>query len=132
MITLSVESRAREEAIDITAQVQQAVTGGAFQSGVILCTVPHTTAGIMINERADPDVPRDIFWKLRTLIPQHDGYHHAEGNSDAHLKAALIGSSVMVPLEQGTLRLGTWQGIFFCEFDGPRSRELNITVLPHA
>lgn len=132
MMTMVVTSQTREEAIDVTADVRRLVRDGGFSDGTVCCFVPHTTAGIMINERADPDVPRDLYWKLRDLIPKQDSYHHGEGNSDAHLKTALVGSSVLVPLVNGSLQLGAWQAIFFCEFDGPRQRHLHITVLRHA
>lgn len=129
MTELSIRTADREEMQDITARVQQAVTQSGCQSGHVICFVPHTTAGITINEHADPDVCRDILYKLHKEIPQSDGYHHSEGNADAHLKASLMGSSVQVLVENGRLVLGTWQGIFFCEFDGPRSRKLIIRVI---
>ncbi len=129
MTELSLRTSAREEMQDITARVQQTVTQSGCQSGLVICFVPHTTAGLTINEHADPDVCRDILYKLHKEIPQSDGYHHAEGNADAHLKASLMGSSVQVLVENGRLVLGTWQGIFFCEFDGPRSRKLIIRLI---
>jgi secondary thiamine-phosphate synthase enzyme len=132
MITMSVSTKSRNEFIDITARVQQAVTESRTRSGTVLCFVPHTTAGITINENADPDVRRDILSKLESVFPQNDDYRHAEGNSDAHIKASLIGSSVQVIIEDGRLVLGTWQGIFFCEFDGPRSRQVYLQVTSNA
>jgi len=118
----TVESKIREEIIDVTALVQQAVSENEHDCGLAFCFVPHTTAAITINENADPDVKRDLLYKLQKEIPQADGYHHAEGNSDAHVKASLIGSSELIAFESKRLVLGRWQGIYFCEFDGPRRR----------
>ena len=114
--------------VDVTALVEQAVAESGVTDGSVLCFVPHTTAGIAINENADPSVKRDILYKLAREIPQSDGYHHAEGNSDSHLKAVLVGSSERIIVDQGQMVLGTWQGIFFCEFDGPRNRRLLVKV----
>jgi len=130
METLTVETRDREELIDITHQVQSAVSKSKHQNGMVVCFVPHTTAAITINENADPDVKRDILYKLAREIPQSDNYHHSEGNSDAHIKASLMGFSEQVLFENGRLVLGTWQGIYFCEFDGPRRRRLIVKVIP--
>ena len=116
----SIKTSRRKEFIDITSQIQEIV--GEVSEGVVTVFVPHTTTGITINENADPDVPRDILKKLESLIPQSDNYSHMEGNSDAHIKASLFGSSVSVIVKDGRLLLGTWQSIFFCEFDGPRTR----------
>ncbi|MBT3881396.1 MAG: YjbQ family protein [Candidatus Scalindua sp.] len=116
----SIKTSRRNEFIDITSQIQEIV--GEVSEGVVTVFVPHTTTGITINENADPDVPRDILKKLESLIPQSDNYSHMEGNSDAHIKASLFGSSVSVIVKDGRLLLGTWQSIFFCEFDGPRTR----------
>lgn len=126
MITLAVPTTTREEMIDVTSQVRDALAQSGMTDGVVTCFVPHTTAGITINENADPDVKRDILYKLNKEIPQRDGYHHGEGNSDAHIKASLLGSSVTIIVEGGRLQLGTWQGICFCEFDGPRRRKLFV------
>jgi secondary thiamine-phosphate synthase enzyme len=128
MDTLSVRTSRREEMVDVTGLIKKAVTESGVESGYAICFVPHTTAGITINEAADPDVRRDILYKLSKEIPQNDGFHHAEGNSDAHIKASLMGSSVQVLLENGSLVLGTWQGIYFCDFDGPRNRKLMVKV----
>jgi secondary thiamine-phosphate synthase enzyme len=128
MTELSVKTSRREEMIDVTGLVQQAVRDSGLDSGQVLCFVPHTTAAITINENADPDVTRDILYKLNKEIPQRDGYHHGEGNSDAHIKASLMGASETVLLESGRLVLGRWQGIYFCEFDGPRCRRLIVKV----
>ena len=129
MKELTVISRSREELIDVTSQVQQFVTESGLLSGTVICFVPHTTAAVTINENADPDVKRDLLYKLKKEIPQQDGYHHAEGNSDAHLKSSLFGCSAQLLVEGGRLVLGTWQGIYFCEFDGPRTRKLMIKVM---
>ena len=129
---LTIETHEREELLDITAKVQQVVSKSGIDSGVVQCFVPHTTAGITINENADPDVKRDLLYKLHKEIPQQDGYRHAEGNSDAHLKASLMGFSLQIIVENGGLLLGKWQGIHFCEFDGPRRRDLMVKVTPDA
>ena len=122
----TIKTSKRNEFVDITAQIQEIV--GEVSEGVVTVFVPHTTTGITINENADPDVPRDILKKLEKLIPQRDNYSHMEGNSDAHIKASLFGSSVGVIIQNGQLLLGTWQSIFFCEFDGPRTRMFYIQV----
>ncbi len=120
----TIQTSRRNEFIDITAQIQDLV--GEVSEGVATVFVPHTTTGITINENADPAVPRDILKKLEELIPQQDNYSHMEGNSDAHIKASLLGSSVRVIIKDGQLLLGTWQAIFFCEFDGPRTRKFYV------
>lgn len=123
--TLKVRSREREELVEFTDEVQQTLTASGQQEGVVVLYVQHTTAGLTVNENADPDVPRDMLHLLRTLIPQHGmGFRHGEENSDAHIKATLVGSSVTVPFSQGKLLLGRWQGIFLCEFDGGRERQV--------
>ncbi len=132
MEKLSVKSGERNVFIDITARIQQVITESKTKSGTVICFVPHTTAAITINENADPDVCRDLLDKLEREIPQDEGYQHAEGNSDAHLKASLFGFSETILIEDGRLVLGTWQGIYFCEFDGPRSRHLLVKVIPDA
>jgi len=126
---LSIRSRARTEMIDISAEVQRALE--QEKSGASVCTVfvPHTTAAVTINENADPSVRADILAELNKVIPFDDGYTHSEGNSAAHVKASLVGSSVSVPVENDRLCLGTWQGIYFCEFDGPRQRQAWIQTL---
>ena len=126
--TLSIRSTIRCQLIDITGQVANAVRASGVSDGVATLFVAHTTAGITINENADPDVTRDILDKLARLFPQQDGQHHAEGNSDAHLKSSFMGPSLQVIVQKGSLLLGTWQGIYFCEFDGPRSRRCHVQV----
>ncbi len=132
MYEFEVATHEREEMIDVTGRVQEAVDKAGVKSGMAICFVPHTTAAVTINENADPDVVRDLLYKLKKEIPQSDGYHHAEGNSDAHLKTSLVGSSEQVLIENGRLVLGTWQGIYFCEFDGPRRRHFIVRVVPFA
>ena len=124
--TLSINTRGRSEMIDITPKVEEELKRSGLKDGVCFLFVPHTTAGITINESADPSVATDIQAMLNKLIPWEGSYRHLEGNSAAHIKSSLIGNSVMVFVESGHLKLGTWQGIFFCEFDGPRSRKLHI------
>ncbi len=127
--TLKVRSREREELVEITDDVQQKLTGSGEQEGVVVLYVQHTTAGLTVNENADPDVPRDMLHAFRTLIPQHGmGFRHGEENSDAHIKATLVGSSVTIPFAEGKLLLGRWQGIFLCEFDGGRERQVIMMV----
>lgn len=129
MKELTVRTNQREELLDITARLQDLVSESGVSSGTLHVFVPHTTAAVTINENADPDVKRDILYKLNREIPQQDGYHHGEGNSDAHLKASLFGQSELIMIEQGRLLLGTWQGIYFCEFDGPRTRKVFVRVI---
>ena len=128
MQTLTLRTAQREELTDVTSLIEGVVRDSGVISGVVICFVPHTTAGITINEAADPDVRRDIIYKLSKEIPVQDGYHHAEGNSDAHIKASLMGTSLQVLIENRRLVLGRWQGIYFCEFDGPRTRQLIVKV----
>ena len=129
MQIVSVRTQRRNELIDVTEDVRASVAASGVISGVALVFVPHTTAGVTINENADPDVIHDILLTLEELLPQaRRGYRHGEGNSDAHVKSSLVGSSVSVLVDQGRLQLGTWQGIYFCEFDGPRHRKLLVEV----
>ncbi len=129
MDTFSVRTGSRSDMVDITRKVAGVVEDSGATSGVCVVYVPHTTAGVTINEAADPDVARDIISALDKLVPWRDNYAHAEGNSAAHLKASLIGSSLSVPFENGRLQLGTWQGVFFCEYDGPRNRNVHVSVV---
>ena len=130
MYTITVRSHAREELVEFTDQVQQKLSGLKTTEGVCVLYVQHTTAGLTINENADPDVPRDMLHALRTLIPQHGmGFRHGEENSDAHIKTSLVGTSLTIPFSQGKLLLGRWQGIFLCEFDGGRERQVIMKIL---
>ncbi len=129
MITLEVESRQRTELIEVTAEVRRAVRASGIPEGMALLFVPHTTAAVTINENADPDVVHDMVMGLDRLVPFDGGYRHAEGNSAAHIKSTLVGCSLQVPVTGGDLSLGTWQGVYFCEFDGPRRRTLQVKVL---
>ena len=124
METFLVKTSQRIEMLDITRQIQKAVADSKVRNGICCVFVPHTTAAVTINENADPNVPRDIIMKLGKIIPFDDNYRHTEGNSDAHIKASLLGSSETIILEDGRLALGTWQSVFFCEFDGPRNRSV--------
>jgi len=127
--TLSVKTHRRNEMIDITAKIAAAVAKSGVDVGTAIVFCPHTTAGITINENADPDVPHDILLTLEELIPHHrNGYRHNEGNSDAHVKSSLVGASETICIENEKLVLGTWQAIFFCEFDGPRSRKVHLRI----
>ncbi len=126
MTNISLRTHKRCELIDITGKVQEVVNGCGAQNGAIMVFVPHTTAGITINENADPSVVEDLLDSLGRLVPENGKYRHSEGNSDAHCKASLMGSSVLAPVKNGELVLGRWQGIYFCEFDGPRSRQFQV------
>ena len=125
-VTISVRTDSRIQMVDITASVQGEVSKAGVSDGICVVYVPHTTAGITINEGADPAVCQDIIAKLNELVPPNAGYRHMEGNADSHIKASLMGSSVTLLVENGRLVLGTWQKIFFCEFDGPRSRKVYV------
>ena len=127
-ISISVKTGSRVEMLDITSYVQKEISKSGVKDGVCTLYVPHTTAGITINEGADPSVCTDILTKLNELVPPNAGYHHMEGNADSHIKASLIGNSVSVMVENGRLILGTWQKIFFSEFDGPRSRRVFLKI----
>ena len=122
--TIGIKTGDRSEMIDITSKVEEELRRSGLKDGVCFLYVPHTTAGITINESADPSVVVDIQTTLDKLVPWEAAYRHREGNSAAHIKSSLVGNSAMVLAESGHLKLGTWQGIFFCEFDGPRSRKL--------
>jgi secondary thiamine-phosphate synthase enzyme len=127
---INVRSRSRIEFIDITGMVQEVVDAAGVTTGICFLYVPHTTAGITINEGADPSVQRDIQHSLSRLIPHELNYSHREGNADAHIKSTLVGTSVQVIIDEGKLLLGTWQSIFFCDFDGPRHRRIAVTFIP--
>lgn len=129
MKEISLQTHSRFEMIDVTAAVQKTVREEKIDSGICLVYTPHTTAAITINENADPDVPRDILAALDRAVPLSANYRHAEGNSAAHVKSSLVGASELVIIENGHLVLGTWQSIFFCEFDGPRTRKVIVKVI---
>jgi len=126
--SFSLPTRAHNELVDITSMVQKEVSSCNIEQGICLVYVPHTTAGVTINENADPSVKSDIINALRTIVPDSLPYKHMEGNSPGHIKASMMGSSVSVAIRNGKLVLGTWQGIFFAEFDGPRNRTVQLTV----
>ena len=127
-IRLNVKTTAHTQMLDVTAQIQKAVTDSGVRDGICTVFVPHTTAAVTINENADPDVVRDFTTEINKIVPWEDGYHHMEGNSAAHLKSSMIGFSEQVIIEDGRLVLGVWQGIYFCEYDGPRSRKLMVKI----
>lgn len=129
MDSIEIRTRSRAEAVDITGQVQEAVSRSGVSEGVVFVFSAHTTAGMTVNEHADPDVMEDVLRALDGLAPRRGPYAHAEGNSDAHIKASLMGNSVSLPVEAGRVALGTWQGVFFCEFDGPRRRRALVEVV---
>lgn len=129
MNTIEIRTKARQEFVDLTAEVGRIVAASGVVSGICVVTVPHTTAGLIVNENADPDVRADMDMVLRKIVPDALPYAHGEGNSPAHVKAALTGSSTTLIVEAGRLRLGTWQGLYFCEFDGPRARQAWVQVL---
>jgi secondary thiamine-phosphate synthase enzyme len=126
---LSVKTNAKTELIDITSKVQSIVRQSAITDGICMLYVPHTTAAVTINESADPNVKDDIMMILNQFVPWEANYRHSEGNSPAHVKATLVGPSELIGIENRELVLGTWQGIFFCEFDGPRNRKLHIRLI---
>jgi len=129
MDTLSVRTTSRVEFVEITGQVRRWLAEQGAASGVLTLYVPHTTAAVTINEHADPDVIRDLTMELNKVIPFDDNYRHLEGNAAAHIKSSLVGASVQVIVEGGDLVLGTWQGIFFAEFDGPRTRKVHLQLV---
>ncbi len=129
MTVLTVRTRRRVEFVDVTGMVETVVRESGCQCGACLAYVPHTTAAVTINENADPSVRRDIQATLDRLVPEQGDYRHSEGNADAHVKATLVGASQLIPIEEGRLALGTWQGVYFCEFDGPRTRRLVVQLV---
>lgn len=128
MKVIEVRTPAKEALVDISGRVMEEISSSGIQVGICAVYVPHTTAGVTINENADPSVKEDILMTLRKIVPDSLPYSHSEGNSPAHVKASLVGSSVHILVDKGQLSLGTWQGIFFCEFDGPRNRRAYIKV----
>lgn len=128
MVTFTVSTKSHEELVDITVQVARAVSDSGMEDGICLVYTPHTTAAITINENADPSVRSDMVRGLRSLKMEAVSFEHMEGNSPAHVKSSLVGCSESIPVVGGKLALGTWQGVFFCEFDGPRTRKILVTV----
>jgi len=128
-MVLTVNTRSQTELVDITAEVGRMVAKSGVRQGLCMVYVPHTTAGVTINESADPSVRADLLMVLNQMVPWKADYRHMEGNSPAHVKSTLVGTSQTVAIENGTLVLGTWQGIFFCEFDGPRQRSVHLRIL---
>ncbi|MDF2907093.1 MAG: hypothetical protein K0R34_2414 [Herbinix sp.] len=127
--TFGVKSGQHTAMIDITREVKNLVRESGVQNGICVVYVPHTTAGITINENADPDVIRDFLMEINKIIPLSDGYHHSEGNSAAHIKSSMMGFSQTIIIEDGRLLMGTWQGIYFMEFDGPRIRKIHVKII---
>ena len=130
MTRVEIISRHQVEMIDVTREVRRAISASGLKEGLALVFVPHTTAAVTINENADPDVVRDMVMELGRIVPFEDNYRHGEGNSAAHIKASLIGASETLIVADGEPVLGTWQGVYFCEFDGPRHRQMVIRVIP--
>ncbi len=126
---ITIKTNTRAQILDITAQVQKVVSESGITEGLCCVFIPHTTAGVTINENADPSVKQDIIMELNKVIPFDDNYSHLEGNSAAHIKASIIGPSVNIPVKNNNLLLGTWQGICFCEFDGPRTRKYYVKII---
>ena len=129
MDEISVKTSSHTQFIDITSKVSEVLQKTGIKDGICTVFTPHTTAGITINENADPDVPRDIIREMEKVVPLNDGYAHIEGNSAAHIKSSLFGCSETVIIRNGTLMLGTWQSVFFCEFDGPRNRKVWVEII---
>lgn len=130
LVTEPVKTSQRSEIVDVTAAVKRIVRQHHMRDGMAIVYVPHTTAAVTINENYDPDVKHDLLKKLDTLVPKHESYYqHGEGNSDSHVKTAMVGNSATVLIEHGELVLGQWQGIYFCEFDGPREREMFVKLV---
>lgn len=127
---ITVKTGSRTEMVDITVRIQEAVSASGITDGLCMIYVPHTTAAVTINESADPSVKRDILMILNQVVPWQADYRHLEGNSPAHVKSSLIGASETIIIKDGSPVLGTWQGIFFCEFDGPRTRKVHIQLMP--
>lgn len=129
MQTFKVQTHKRAEFIDVTDTVRRAAAESGVAEGICCVYAPHTTAGVTINESADPAVQADILRKLEEIVPRDDRYRHSEGNSDSHIKAGMMGAGATIPIESGRLALGTWQAIYFCEFDGPRTRSLLVQII---
>lgn len=129
MNAIEINTTKRQEFVDITPRVEKIVNDSKVKDGLCVIFCPHTTAGLTINENADPSVKKDILNHLEKLVPQDKNYSHSEGNSDAHIKSSLLGSSLNILIENNSLVLGTWQGVYFCEFDGPRQRNIYINII---
>ena len=129
MEKINVSTGKRIEFVEITSKVEEVVRRSGIENGICFIYVPHTTCGLTINENADPSVKKDIINKLEELVPENDRYSHLEGNADAHIKSSIVGHSLVVFIENGNLQLGTWQGIFLCEFDGPRRRQVWLKII---
>lgn len=129
LIKLNVKTSQHTQMLDITAQVKEAVKESGVKDGICMVFIPHTTAAVTINENADPDVVRDFTMEINKIVPWEDNYRHMEGNSAAHLKSSMIGFSEQIIIDNGKLVLGTWQGIYFCEFDGPRYRTAYVKII---
>ena len=127
---VDIKTSSRVEFQDITRKVRDIISSSGVKSGICYVFVPHTTAGIVVNEHADPSVVEDIVAQLDKMVPQHGNYRHLEGNSPAHIKASMLGDSETLFIDDGQVVLGTWQGIFFCEFDGPRNRHVMVKIIP--
>ncbi len=126
---INIKTNKKEQFVDISREIEKAVEESGCKNGICTVFIPHTTAGITINENADPDVVRDMLMELDKIVPYSDGYRHMEGNSAAHIKASMMGFSQNIIIQGGKLLLGTWQGVYFCEFDGPRSRQAVIKLI---
>jgi len=129
MQRITIRTRARQELVDITGEIEEAIRKTGFKNGLVNIFTPHTTAAVIVNENYDPSVARDILHTLEKIVPSSGKYTHLEGNAHAHIKSSIIGSSRLIPVQDGKLQLGTWQGVFFCEFDGPRTRQVWISFL---
>ena len=130
MYRINIKTDSRVDFQDITSKVRELVASSGIESGVCYVLVPHTTAGVTVNEHADPSVVEDIAAQLEVMVPRHSNYRHMEGNAPAHIKASLVGNSEVLLVDGGKLLLGTWQGVFFCEFDGPRNRTVLVKIIP--
>ena len=126
---ISLRTQKRAQWVDITGEARRIIADSKVRKGICVVASLHTTGGVTVNENADPDVERDFFYALEKLVPQSPAFRHAEGNSDSHVKSSLVGLSVQVPVTGGKMVLGTWQSVYFCEFDGPRSRRVSVTVM---
>ncbi len=127
--TFNVKTSSRTQLINITSEIRKSIRTSGLTAGICVVCIPHTTAGVIINEAADPSVVRDIVTSLDKMVPFQDNYTHSEGNSAAHIKSSLVGVSCQIPVVDGDLALGTWQGVFFCEFDGPRQRSVRVSLI---